>query len=227
MSPDDVGRAVDAGDVGALRHILHEDPTLTTALIAAPEIQPTSPLTYVGMARFYCYAQHGRTGELAQALMEAGADKDDETGNGAPLFCAASHGDIDVVRALLRAGAEVGLTHADAPSETALRAAVAYGWPQIVDLLIEHDAQPASVMEAAGAGDVSGYGLSGLTKQEQVAALSAAAVNERLEVIDQLLIAGAPIDELSDGHPAIWWARGQGRERAVSHLAAKGAQQED
>lgn len=76
-------------------------PSLTAALIEAPDIEPTSPLTYVGMARFYGYANHDRTGDLARALIEAGADKDDETKNGSPLICAASHGDAAVARSSL------------------------------------------------------------------------------------------------------------------------------
>ena len=102
------------------RELLRSEPALATALLAAPDIEPTSPLTYVGMVRFYGYADHERTGELAQVLMQAGADKDDETKNGSPLICAASHGDAAVVRALLDAGADVELFDADAPSDTAL-----------------------------------------------------------------------------------------------------------
>lgn len=44
--------AVDTGDVDALRDLLRDHPSLVTALVPAPEIRPTSPLTYVGMARF-------------------------------------------------------------------------------------------------------------------------------------------------------------------------------
>jgi ankyrin repeat protein len=221
MGCEDVRDAVDAGDVDALRDLLRHDPALVTALVAAPDIQPTSPLTYVGMARFYGYARHARTGELAHLLMDAGADQDDETGNGAPLYCAASHGDADVVRALLEAGADVELTDAETPSETALRAAVVYGWPEIVDLLVAHGAQPRSVIEAAGVGDLSAYDLRELSDRERANALRAAATNERLGAIDQLLAAGTPVDATSEGYPAIHWARQHGRERAVAHLTRR------
>jgi hypothetical protein len=42
-------------------------------------------------------------------------------------------------------------------------------------------------------------------------------------VIDQLLAAGTPIDAEVDDRPAIFWAREQGRSKAVAHLAARGA----
>ena len=58
MDSDGVRAAIDAGDAEALAGLLGDKPGLVTALVAAPEIQPTSPLTYVGMARFYGYAQH-------------------------------------------------------------------------------------------------------------------------------------------------------------------------
>jgi hypothetical protein len=106
MNPDAVRESIDAGDVDALRSALREDPSLVTAPVSAPDIQPTSPLTYVGMARFYGFARHQQTGELAQVVLEAGADKDDGK-SGSPLICAASHGDADVVRTLLDAGADV------------------------------------------------------------------------------------------------------------------------
>ena len=198
-----------------------EDPSLVTALVEAPDIEPTSPLTYVGMARFYGYAVHGRTGELARALLEAGADKDDEAKNGSPLICAASHGDADVVRVLLDAGADVELT--DNPPETALRLAAAFGQPEVVDLLIAAGARPRSVIEAAGSGDLSGWEVAALSEFDRACALRAAAVNERLVIIDELLDAGTPIDAEVDGHPAIFWADEQGRTAAVAHLLARGA----
>ena len=156
-------------------------------------------------------------------LLAAGADADDEGKNGAPLMCAASHGDADVVRALLEAGARLDLVDPSTPSETALRVAAAYGWPEIVDLLRDAGAEPRSIIEAAGCGDLSGWELGALSDFERACGLRAAAVNERLDAIDALLEAGTPVDARVDGRPAIHWARRQGRRRAVAHLSAKGA----
>ena len=220
MSADAVRESVDAGDAGALRRVLGEDPALVTALVPAPDIEPTSPLTYVGMARFYGYARHQRTGELARVLLEAGADKDDKN-SGSPLICAASHGDADVVRTLLDAGADVELT--DNPPETALRLAAAFGYPEVVDLLVAAGARPQSIIEAAGIGDLSAYDLDEVSEFDRACALRAASVNERLDVIDQLLDAGTPIDAEVDGHPAIHWAKERGRSGAVAHLEARQA----
>ena len=221
MSVTELRRAFDEGDVDGARKLLLADPSLTTALIDAPDIEPTSPLTYVGMARFYGYANHDRTGDLARALVDAGADKDDEAKNGSPLICAASHGDAAVVRALLDAGADVELT--DSPPETALRWAAAAGYPEIVDMLIAAGTRIRSIIEAAGAGDLTGWPIAELSDFDRACALRAAAVNERLTVIDQLLAAGTPIDAEVDGAPAIHWATERGRQRAVAHLLAHGA----
>ena len=225
MDSAGVRAAIDAGDVATLAGLLRDAPGLVTTLITAPDIQPTSPLTYVGMARFYAYAQHTRTGVLARVLMDAGADKDDETKNGAALYCAASHGDADVVRALLDAGANVELADPESPAETALRAAAAFGFPEIVDLLVAHGAKARSVIEAAGVGDLSAYDLAALSDRQRANALRAAAVNERLSTIDRLLEAGTPVDAKSDGLPAIYWAVEQHRQDAVAYLAARGAKQ--
>ena len=223
MSSDAVRDAIDVGDVDELHAVLRRDRGLVTALVAASGIEPTSPLTYVGMARFYGFARHDRTGALARVLLEAGADKDDETKNGAPLYCAASHGDADVVRVLLDAGADVDLADPETPSETALRAAAAFGWPEIVDMLVAKGAEPRSVIEAAGAGALAGYELDALSDRQRANAFRAAAVNDRLGELDRLLAAGVSVDAESDGRPAIHWARQQGREQAVRHLIARGA----
>jgi hypothetical protein len=221
MTSGAVRAAVDAGDVDALRRALQDDPESVTALVSAPDIEATSPLTYVGLARFYGYATHERTGELTRVLLEAGADKDDEARNGSPLICAASHGDADVVRVLLDAGADVELT--DNPPETALRLAAAFGYPEVVDQLVAAGARPRSIIEAAGIGDLSAYDLNDVSEFDRACALRAAAVNERLDVIDQLLAAGTPIEAEVDGHPAIHWAQQQGRQRAVAHLRDRAA----
>jgi ankyrin repeat protein len=221
MLTSELRRAFDEGDVTAATELLRTDPSLTTALIEAPEIEPTSPLTYVGMARFYGFADHDRTGDLARALIDAGADKDDEAKNGSPLICAASHGDADVVRVLLDAGADVELT--DSPPDTALRLAAAFGFPEIVDMLVAAGAKVSSVIEAAGAGDLTAWPPRELSPFDRACALRAAAVNDRLDVIDQLLEAGTPIDAEVDDAPAIHWAAEQGRQRAVEHLLARGA----
>jgi uncharacterized protein len=221
MPASDLRLVIDDGDVTRARELLQRELTLVTDLIEAPDIEATSPLTYVGMARFYGYATHHRTGELAKVLIDAGADKDDENKNGSPLICAASHGDLDVVQALLAAGADVELT--DNPPETALRLAAAFGYPDIVDELLAAGATVNSVIEAAASGDMAAWPISELSDVERACALRAAAVNERLDVIDHLLAAGTPIDAQVDDKPAIHWAHQHGRRRAVAHLAARGA----
>lgn len=79
------------------------------------------------------------------------------------------------------------------------------------------------MIEAAGIGDLSNYNLGELSDRDRANALPAAAVNERLDTIDQLLGVGTPVDAQTDGHPAIYWAHQQGRAKAVAHLIANGA----
>ena len=67
------------------------------------------------------------------------------------------------------------------------------------------------------------WSIDELSDFDRACALRAAAVNERLSIIDQLLAAGTPIDAEVDGQPAIHWAREQGRSKAVEHLATRGA----
>lgn len=99
----------------------------------------------------------------------------------------------------------------------------AYGFPEIVDALIAAGATINSVIQAAGAGDLTGWSIPELSDFERACALRAPSVNEQLEIIDQLLAAGTPIDAMVDGQSAIHWAREQGRSRAVEHLARRGA----
>ena len=65
--------------------------------------------------------------------------------------------------------------------------------------------------------------IAALSEFDRACALRAAAVNERLGIIDELLGAGTPIDAEVDGHTAIFWADEQGRTAAVAHLLARGA----
>jgi uncharacterized protein len=111
----------------------------------------------------------------------------------------------------------------DAPPETALRLAAAFGYPALVDLLVAAGAEPQSVIEAAATSDLSAWPVAELSDFDKACALRAAAVNERLDIIDQLLDAGTPIDAKVDGAPAIHWATKQGRDRAIAHLLANGA----
>jgi ankyrin repeat protein len=125
------------------------------------------------------------------------------------------------VRALLDAGADVELT--DDPPETALRLAAAFGYPEVVDLLVATGA-PAPVNHRGGRDRRPLGERSERTSEfDRACALRAASVNERLDVIDQLLAAGTPIDAEVDGHPAIYWAQERGHSSAVAHLKKRAA----
>jgi hypothetical protein len=63
VSSEQVRAAIDAGDVEALRNLLRDGPSLVTAVVDAPEIEPTSPLTYVGMAASTCSGAYGEAAD--------------------------------------------------------------------------------------------------------------------------------------------------------------------
>lgn len=125
----------------------------------------------MGLARFYGYARHAQTVALARVLMKAGADKGRRGTERGPAVLRREPRRGDVVLELLAAAADVELTDPETASETALHTAAAFGWPAIVDLLVAHGAEPRSVIEAAGIGDLSNYNLGELSDRDRANAL--------------------------------------------------------
>src|SRR4051812_4763151 len=111
------------------------------------------------------------TGELARALIKAGAPvdglpEDRET----PLITAASYGDAEVARVLIEAGADLQATAApDAggvPGGTALLHAAVFGNTSVVDLLVGAGAQVPDLVLAAAAGDLSDWAVDDAPSEE-------------------------------------------------------------
>ena len=123
------------------------------------------PLGYVTMMRF----NHDRlglpgelpgTGAVAKALIDAGAPVNGRPGvRETPLITAASYGDADVARVLIKAGADIDAVSAPnsggAPSSTPLGHAAVYGMTGVVDVLVAAGARIASLEMAAAAGDIT------------------------------------------------------------------------
>ena len=225
-------RLIATGDAAGLAALVAADPTLATADMRFPGEESTlPPVTYVGIGLLHGWWTHHRAGELTRVLLAAGVSADDRSDLGEPyLITAASHGEPDMVRALIDAGADLESTgHAAPGSATALAHAVHYGIVEAVDVLAAAGAVVHDVVEAAGVGDLSGYLPGSLPDGELVRALRAAAVCERLEVVDQLLDTGLDVNtELTTltepgGGTALHCAAWEGKARSVAHLLDRGA----
>lgn len=224
------------GDADQLVAFLADHPGLATELMAhwRDHSKGATPLGYVAMLRYDTTAKVWRdvpgTGAMAQALLDAGAPVDGHPDDReTPLITAASYGDAEVAAVLIEAGADLDATAAPnaggVPGGTALRHAAVFGMTAIVDLLARAGARISSLAEAAAVGDVTGWLRPDTPLQERVRALVMAADHERLDVIDQLLDAGTPIDTTDDrwGRQALRQAAMNGRVASVRHLIARGA----
>lgn len=224
------------GDVDQLTALLADHPGLATELMDHWRDHPTgaTPLGYVAMLRYDTVRRVWRdvpgTAAMAQALLDAGAPldgrpEDRET----PLITAASYGDAEVAAVLIAAGADFDATAAPTsggvPGGTALRHAAVFGMTAIVDLLARAGARVSTLAEAAAVGDITGWLRPDTPVQERVRALVMAADHQRLDVIDQLLNAGTPVDATDTrwGRQALRQAAINGRAASVTHLIACGA----
>jgi uncharacterized protein len=224
-------------DVTRLTRLLADDPALAADKLEHWRDHPkgAEPLGYIAMLRF----DAGRlglsgdlpgTGAVARALLAAGAPVDGEPGAPeTPLITAASYGDAEVARVLIEAGADPDARAApDAggvPGGTALLHAAVFGMTDVLDLLVDAGARIDSVEEAAAAGDLDGRLTPETPLEARIRALVMAADHERLDVIDQLVAAGTPVDAVDRefGRQALRLAAQNGRPRAVRRLLEHGA----
>ena len=229
-------RVLDRGDLEGLSALLAEHPTLAQTVMEHWSDHPlgAAPLSYVAMLRFDTSRQAWRdfpgSAEMAQALLDSGAPingvpADSET----PLITAASYGDSGVARVLIENGADLDTVAApDAggvPGGSALLHAAVFGMTEVVDLLVSAGAQVRTIEEAAACGDVAAWLTSKTPEQDRIRALVMAADHQRLDVIDQLVNAGTPIDAIDTlfGRQALRTAASDGRPRSVRRLLAHGA----
>lgn len=226
---------LDGRDVARLSALLAAEPELATTPMEHWCDHPSgaSPLGYTAMMRYDTSRGVWRdvpgTGAIARTLLEAGAPVDGEPGEQeTPLITAASYGDAEVARALIEAGADLEARAADdsggVPGGTALLHAAVFGMTDVVDVLVEAGARVHGIEEAAAAGDVSGW-LDDASLDARVRALVMAADHQRLDVIDELIAVGTPVDatdEAFGGHP-LRTAAANGRPASVRRLLAYGA----
>ena len=130
---------------------------------------------------------------------------------------------------LIDAGADIDAISAPdsggVPSGTAVDHAAVFGMTEVLDVLVAAGARISSLEMAAAAGDITGWPLARFTHQSRIRALVFAADHQRLDVIDQLIEAGTPVNEAD----AEWerlplhTAAGNGRAASVRRLLAHGA----
>jgi uncharacterized protein len=170
------------------------------------------------------------TGAIARALIDAGAQVEGQPGGKeTPLITAASYGDAEVAAVLIEAGADIEAVSAPnsggVPSGTALLHAAVFGMTDVLDLLVAAGARIDSLEMAAAAADVRAWPLGRMTRQSRIRALVFAADHQRLDVIDQLVAGGTPVNEAD----AEWQrmplhtAAKNGRPASVRRLLAHGA----
>jgi hypothetical protein len=95
----------------------------------------------------------------------------------------------------------------------------------VVDVLVAAGARLHSLEQAAAAGDITGWPLDRFTLQSRLRALVFAADHQRLNVIDQLIEAGTPVNEADAewGRLPLHTAAGNGQAASVRRLLAHGA----
>lgn len=217
------------GDVESLRRLVGRFPALAYEPVSSC-FTNDSALGYLGVARFHGLTDHDRSGELARVLLAAGGVADGPADAAEPpLLTAASYGEVDMVRALIAADADLETTGFAVPGGTGLAHAVAFGNTEVVDVLAAAGAVVHDIVEAAGVGNLDAYALSEIPIGSRAKAARAAAVCERLKTLDLLLASGVSVDSdpdtgQGDGsstllHEAAYW----GKPRSVQHLIALGA----
>jgi ankyrin repeat protein len=223
-------------DLSRLTRLLAEHRELATSQLEHwADRACEDPLGYVTMMRF----NHDRlglpaelpgTGAIAKALIEAGAPVNGRPGDKeTPLITAASYGDAEVAKVLIEAGADIDAVSAPGsggvPSSTALGHAAVFGMTEVLDVLVAAGARIDSLEMAAAAGDITGWPLGRFTLQTRLRALAFAADHQRLEVIDQLVAAGTPVNEPDAewGRLPLHLAAQNGRPASVRRLLAHGA----
>jgi len=223
-------RLLNAGDVEGLARLVAAHPMLAVERVSDRFSDAgMDVLGYLTVARFHGLLDHDRADELARVLLAAGAAVRLDPAQGDPdLIGAASYGEAGLVQVLLEAGADLEAVGSTVLDGTALAHAVEFGNTEVVDILVAAGAVVHDLVEAAGVGRTHMFLTAGTALNDRARALRAAAINERVTIIDALLATGVPVDADTDGSgaTALHWAAWHGKPRSVRHLLDRGADPE-
>jgi len=188
----------------------------------------------------YLAARAGRADMLA-LLVEFGADIDRRDRNrDRALDWAARHGETEIVRLLLAAGASPDPREHDPGTHVPLVEAIKGGHGEVAHILLDQGADVdrnsaydgAPLNQAAGLRDISvarrllamGAGLAPREKLSRQTPLHSAAARSTPEMVRMLINAGAPLDARDwDGETPLFQAARLGRHEIVSVLLEAGA----
>lgn len=156
--------------------------------------------------------------EVVQSLLSLGTDPNLRSGDLAetPLMYAAWRGRVAVARLLLASGAGADLTTAEGWS--ALHSACSGKHPEVVELLLAHEANPNGYSHHRSFDEQLGWSFSGTP-------LHVCAANGGVEVAEQLLVKGVSVEEAwqEDRRTPIFYAAAYGRAEMVALLCKHGA----
>jgi hypothetical protein len=224
--------AVQAGDLGTLARLLAEHPHLATVKIGDPD----------GMSRTLLHAATDWPGHFpsnvatVQMLIAAGADVNARFAGPhteTPLHWAASSDDVEVLDALLDAGADIEADGAVIAGGTPLTDAVAFGQWDAARRLVERGAT-APLRESAALGLLGRVRTScesdpAPTAEALTHALWYACHGGRRDVAEELLARGADLDWVSswDGHTPLDASVRSGATEVTAWLRQRGARTAD
>ncbi|KAH8200508.1 hypothetical protein TruAng_005338 [Truncatella angustata] len=156
--------------------------------------------------------------DILKLLLDHGATVNSD--DGWALQTAATEGHVDVVKELLSRDANVNARTSNPgfPQQTALQGACELGRAEIVDILLEHGADPN-----LGGGE-DAYPIITAARNGQAEIIAVARKVASLEPLQQLLDAGAEIDATdNNGDTALIAAASVNDDEFVNFLLAKGA----
>lgn len=224
-------KLIDAGDLEGIKLKLESSPTLATHLIKwGPFLSPchAEPLHYLSDGSFHLLWDHGKQGEIASMLIEAGAPVDGLPESGeSPLHGAVSLGEFAVAEILIDHGANLELkaSYQGIPDGTPLDFAVHFGMVEIIDLLVRKGANVCSARMAAGAGMLELL-KEKLKPEQEIDVFRCACVCDRIEIVDYFLNGRLDVNVDIEGATGLHWAAWEAKPTMVKHLLKKGADHE-